>query len=133
MRGAALCSCQKPLRNFESFLPWSWPRPPYAPKFIINTIGAVHIARRDAYAHIFSDFFDKDFLEDKLKNLQAPVLLVWGKQDQILHVSAAPIWQAGLPNCQTIIWDDLGHVPSYEAPKRTAGAMHTFIASSSVS
>ena len=116
------------LAEFREFFAMVMAKPPYMPKFILNTIAEGHVARREAYAHIFSDFFDKDFLEDKLKNLKAPVLLIWGQQDRVLHVSAAPIWQAGLKNCQTIIWDDLGHVPSMEAPKRTVNAMNKFIA-----
>ncbi|MCF6221102.1 MAG: alpha/beta hydrolase [Robiginitomaculum sp.] len=113
--------------EFFAFLDMVMVKRPYIPKFALNTMADVHISRRDAYAHIFQDFFDKDFLEDQLHKIQAPTLLVWGKQDQILSVSAAPIWQAGIKNCQTVIYDDLGHVPSMEATKRTMGALVAFV------
>jgi len=116
------------LAEFREFFAMVMAKPPYMPKFILNTIGDNHIARRAAYEHIFNDFFDKDLLENKLKNLKAPALLIWGKQDRILHVSAAPIWQAGIPNCQTVTMDDIGHVPSMEAQKRTITAMNDFLA-----
>ncbi|MCF6275066.1 MAG: alpha/beta fold hydrolase, partial [Robiginitomaculum sp.] len=86
-----------------------------------------HLARRDSYEHIFNDFFDTGLMEDELQNIQAPTLLVWGKKDQILSVSAAPIWQAGIPNCRTVIYDDLGHVPSMEDMKRTMGTLVAFV------
>ncbi|MCF6275232.1 MAG: alpha/beta hydrolase [Robiginitomaculum sp.] len=113
--------------EFHAFFDLVMAKPPYMPKFIKNTIADNHIARRDAYAHIFEDFFNTGLLENQLKNIQAPTLQIWGKQDQILHPSAAPIWQAGIPNCQTIIWDDLGHVPSMEATGRTVDAVREFV------
>ena len=60
------------LAEFREFFAMVMAKPPYAPNFILNTIGEAHIARRNAYAHIFNDFFDKDFLEDKLDKLTAP-------------------------------------------------------------
>jgi len=113
--------------EFHAFFDLVMAKPPYAPQFIKNTIADNHIARRTAYAHIFNDFFDSDFLEDKLGDIKAPTLLVWGKKDQILHVSAVPIWEAGIADCQTVIWDDLGHVPSMEDTKRTVGVVKGFV------
>ena len=113
--------------EFVEFMGLVMAKPPFTPKFILRTMAHNHVSRRASYAHIFEDFFDKDFLENDLKNIKAPTLLIWGRQDQILHVSAAEIWQAGIKNCQTIIWDDLGHVPNFEAPKRTVGAMRAFL------
>ena len=112
--------------EFYQFLDMAMEKPPYMPKFIRKALARNHLSRVDSYAHIFNDFFDHDFLEDKLGEIKVPVLLIWGRKDKILHVSAVPIWQAGLPNCKTIIWDDLGHIPSYEAPKRTAKAIRAF-------
>ncbi len=113
--------------EFVAFMKLVMAKPPFTPKFIMNTMGAVHISRRNAYAHIFEDFFDKDTLKNDLKDIKAPTLLIWGRKDQILHVSAASIWQKGIKNCQTIIWDDLGHVPSFEDTKRTVKAMRVFL------
>ena len=113
--------------EFVDFFDMVMAKPPYMPKFIRNTIADNHISRRDAYAHIFEDFFNTGLLENKLKNIKAPTLLIWGKQDQILSVSAVPIWEAGIADCKTIIWDDLGHVPSMEAMKRTVGALTGFV------
>ncbi len=113
--------------EFITFMGMVMAKPPFTPKFILKTMAHNHVSRRNAYAHIFEDFFDKDFLEDDLKHIKAPTLLIWGQQDQILHVSAVPIWEDGIENCQTIVWDDLGHVPSFEAPKRTVNAIKDFL------
>lgn len=115
--------------DFNALLELIMAKPPYIPGFIRRTLARYHMSRNPDYAHIFKDFFDKDTLEDKLGDITAPVLLIWGRQDQILHVSAAPIWQKGLKSCQTLIWDDLGHIPAVEDPARTANAISTFIAS----
>ncbi|MBL4871729.1 MAG: alpha/beta hydrolase [Robiginitomaculum sp.] len=113
--------------EFKEFMGLVMAKPPFTPKFILNAMAHNHISRCAPYTHIFDDFFDKDFLENDLGKIKAPTLLIWGRKDQILHVSAAAIWQDGLPNCQTIIWDDLGHVPSFEDTKRTIGAVREFL------
>lgn len=100
---------------------------PPMPGFLFKALAGMHISRRDSHDHIFNDFFDSDFLEDDLQHIKAPTLLVWGRKDEILNISAVPIWEAGLADCTTIIWDDIGHVPMFEAPQRTAEAMKSFL------
>ncbi|PHR94215.1 MAG: hypothetical protein COA69_01055 [Robiginitomaculum sp.] len=114
-------------KDFHKFIDMTMAKRPYTPGFILKTLGKVHISRKADYSHIFDDFFDTARMENKVKDIKAPTLLIWGEKDQILHVSTVPMWQKGVPDCKTIIWDDLGHVAMFEAPERTADAMKAFL------
>ena len=61
--------------------------------------------------------------------MRAKTLIIWGANDQILHVSSVEKFQKGLSNCSTVILDQCGHVPYLEKPKETKRAYKDFLAS----
>lgn len=68
-------------------------------------------------------------LRDRLPQITAPTLLLWGKQDRILGTQdAVPMAQA-IPQAQLQWIDNSGHVPHLEQPLATANAILAFIAS----
>lgn len=67
-------------------------------------------------------------LEDELFKITVPTLVLWGEQDQLIHKSALYCWIEGISHSQHTMWDDLGHMPMVEAPKRTAERVKTFLA-----
>ncbi|MDQ6746642.1 MAG: alpha/beta fold hydrolase [Candidatus Dormibacteraeota bacterium] len=64
---------------------------------------------------------------DRLPQMEVPSLFVWGEKDWLVparfehHVSTA------LPNAQSVIFEDCGHVPQYEFPERTNSVIREFI------
>ena len=52
-----------------------------------------------------------------LSNAIFPVLLLWGKQDTIVHYSAAADTLAALPISKLISYDECGHCPNFEYPE----------------
>jgi pimeloyl-ACP methyl ester carboxylesterase len=66
-------------------------------------------------------------LSKRLYRLQTPTLLVWGEQDRLMRADAyGARWQALLPNAQTVIIADAGHMLPYERPEALANAIMTF-------
>jgi len=62
-----------------------------------------------------------------LPGLQLPVLVIWGDKDRILHVSTTEVLKRSLPDAETIIMKDCGHVPMLERPQETAEYYAAFL------
>jgi len=64
----------------------------------------------------------------RLVAIKVPVLILWGKRDQLIPVANARWFARALPQAQTIIYPDLGHIPMEEAPARTARDLAAWLA-----
>jgi pimeloyl-ACP methyl ester carboxylesterase len=53
-----------------------------------------------------------------VKAIQCPTLVLWGKEDVLIHVSMADSF-AMIPNSNVILYDKVGHVPQEEIPDRS--------------
>ena len=58
---------------------------------------------------------DYDF-RDRLDDVQVPVLLVWGEDDNLVPVKDADEFERLIPNARKVIFEDTGHVPMLERP-----------------
>lgn len=54
-----------------------------------------------------------------IRKVTAPTLILWGRDDKVIPVSAAEWFSANLPNARVTILDDVGHIPMEEAPDRS--------------
>lgn len=115
--------------DFRAFYAMTMARPPWFPGMALYAVGQRYIAQRAQLAHIFKDFFGVDMLDDQLANIRVPVLVVWGRHDRLIHVSAADVWARGIPGAKKVVYDDLGHMPMLEAPARSARDILSFIES----
>ncbi len=114
-------------REFRRFYGMTMKRPPWMPGMALAAIGQRYIAQRAQLAHIFKDFFGVGPLDEQLADIRVPTLVLWGRHDQLLHVSAAARWAQGIPGAQLVVYDDLGHMPMLEAPARSARDVLAFI------
>ena len=57
---------------------------------------------------------EEDFLNDRLGEIKKPTLIVWGKQDGLLPVADAEIFNKGIAASELVIFDNCGHVPQLE-------------------
>lgn len=64
--------------------------------------------------------------ENRLSKIQQKTLILWGKQDRILGVKAAQLFEQNLPNSQLQWIDRCGHVPHLEQAKITAQLIFDF-------
>ena len=71
-------------------------------------------------------FGEKGFW-DRLPNLETPALFIWGRRDRLVpHGFARHVSQA-LPNAETVVFPDCGHVPQFELPDQTHAYIRDFL------
>ena len=102
-------------------------RPPWLPHIARIHIADRYIQRRERFEQIFTDFFHKGLLDERLPDITTPSLILWGKQDQIIHGDNAEKWQSLIPGSVLKIWDDIGHMPMLEVPKDSAKIYREFL------
>lgn len=113
--------------EFDTFYGMTMAKAPYIPSFILEAVSEKYQARREELIEIFQDFHGKHMLQPVLNEIQAPVLLLWGDQDQLLHVSAVDVWKAGIKNISIKIWPGIGHMPMVEIPAESAEVYQAFL------
>lgn len=113
--------------QFDAFYAMTMARPPFVPSVVLEAVSEKYINGRARLEKIFADFHASDYLETQLPQLQAPAMLWWGDQDRLLHVSAVPVWQAGIAHLQTHIFPGIGHMPMMEVPAESARIYRDFL------
>ena len=59
---------------------------------------------------------DYDF-RDHLSRVEAPTLLVWGREDNLVPVEDAGEYERLMPNARKVVLENTGHVPMIERPQ----------------
>jgi pimeloyl-ACP methyl ester carboxylesterase len=75
---------------------------------------------------------DYDF-RDRLDDVKVPVLLVWGREDNLVPVQDADEFERLIPDARKVILDDTGHVPMLERPETFNELVVDFLAEPDVS
>ncbi|RYC10400.1 alpha/beta fold hydrolase [Nocardioides zhouii] len=113
--------------DFPAFYALTMARPPYVPGFVRAAIATDYVARRDDYEEIFTDLFDVATLDERLGEITAPTLVMWGEQDRLVHPSTAQVWADGIAGARIVRYPDAGHMPMLELPGRTASDYRSFL------
>ena len=69
-------------------------------------------------------------MDDHWKNMHTiaiPVLIEWGKYDELIPVEIAQRFHRDLPNDTLIVYSNAGHVPMEEIPEQTAQDARVFL------
>ena len=114
-------------QEFSSFYAMTMNKPPFVPEFVLEAISDKYQQRREQLRHIFSHRREQDLLDESLKEIAAPTLLLWGKEDRLIHVSSVSVWEAGIERIQTKTWPGIGHMPMLEIPGKSAFVYRGFI------
>ncbi len=100
----------------EPFLPWP----------IHSVMARKYIERNDFNQKMFGDLeksstFDNQKVQDKiLEGLKMPVFVIWGDKDRLIHVSSVEVYKKRLPQVETVILKDCGHLPMLEQSEESA-------------
>jgi pimeloyl-ACP methyl ester carboxylesterase len=113
--------------EFDTFYSMTMAQAPYIPDFILEAVSEKYQQRREELHEIFLDFHAQDSLQPLLGDIEVPVLLLWGDQDQLLHVSAVDVWQAGIKDISVKVWPGIGHMPMVEIPAESAAVYREFL------
>ncbi|MEY3539042.1 MAG: hypothetical protein RL188_459 [Bacteroidota bacterium] len=63
----------------------------------------------------------------KIKNINQPTLIIWGKHDQLISYQNASLFKKDIRNSRMLVLDNVGHIPMEEAPVQVADAILEFI------
>jgi pimeloyl-ACP methyl ester carboxylesterase len=67
-------------------------------------------------------------IEDRLAEIAAPTLIVWGENDRVVPPQDAPRFAELVAGSQLVWFEDTGHVPMLEAPARFNRVVDEFLA-----
>ena len=67
-----------------------------------------------------------------LREIEAPTLLVWGRQDTLVPLSAGDVMRQEIPDSRLLVIDGAGHVPMFEGVAQTNAALLSFLAGEEV-
>jgi abhydrolase domain-containing protein 6 len=113
-------------KEFAEFYAMTMAKPPYVPRVVLDALAEDYIAKRQQLQQIFGDYSSSPLLAERLPQLYQSTLLIWGEEDEIIHVSGSENWKT-IPNLEMEIWSDLGHMPMLEDPNRTAECYLRFL------
>lgn len=66
-------------------------------------------------------------LSDRIKTMDVPTLVLWGKEDAVVPFAVAKAYAARIPGAEMVVLPEAGHSPQMEAPVRVADAVKTFL------
>jgi len=114
-------------QEFDDFYAMTMEQPPYVPGFVLEAISQKFQQRRQQLARIFSDIRIEDALDSSLHEINTPVLLLWGEQDRLIHVSSVAVWEQGVGDIQVKTWPGVGHLAMLEIPRQSADVYRQFL------
>lgn len=92
-------------------------RPPQVPRALMRLLAAQRIANAQLEQGIFRALTD-DSVEERVRGLETPALIVWGEEDRIIPAAAGEVLAGLLVNSQLIRLPQVGHLPMLECPER---------------
>lgn len=80
------------------------------------------VARRHVNEHLFRQLMqhESDQALPAFSSVAAPTLVLWGVEDQALHVSCADTFKQLIPHADVVRLEGIGHLPMVETPHVTA-------------
>jgi pimeloyl-ACP methyl ester carboxylesterase len=84
---------------------------------LVDQFMTARVAANDGYtinAIIESIKRKEDFLNERLGEIKKPTLIIWGKQDGLLPVSDAAVFNKGIGGSEMVVFDACGHAPQFE-------------------
>ena len=69
----------------------------------------------------------EDFLDDTVKTIKRPTLIVWGREDGLTPVADAERFQKDIAGSKMVVFDQCGHVPNVEKPGEFNAAVIKFL------
>ena len=107
---------------------------PFLPTELLNVMEQRQIKRYPVYKKIADGLMHtqkmmgKGMFKMALKTFRMPTLILWGDTDPVFDVRVTKELEENIKYTKTVILNNVGHVPIFEAPKESANAYLTFLA-----
>jgi pimeloyl-ACP methyl ester carboxylesterase len=113
--------------GFERLLDFVFVKRPPIPRAVERYLADEAIVNRAFNEKIGRDFAVAPLaLENEVKGLPVPTLIVWGDHDRLVDVSGADVLKSVLPQAEVVVMLDVGHIPMVERPEESAKAFLRF-------
>ncbi len=89
------------------------------PRRFLDVLAQERIRNQDLEQRIFKQL-GADSVEQRIRGLATPALIVWGAQDRVLHPGSAGILQQLLTKSDAILMPGVGHLPMLEQSEKCA-------------
>lgn len=116
--------------DFDKLMDFVMEQRPFAPWPVTAVMEEQAMARQSINDQIFEAILSSGEqldLSGILPAIEAPTLIVWGKQDRVLAPENAEVFAAGIEDSTVVLLDGVGHVPMLEVPEQSAQLWHEFL------
>jgi pimeloyl-ACP methyl ester carboxylesterase len=86
------------------------------------------VAREQACRLTWKPYMHDPALPHLLERVALPALIVWGREDAIVPVSAGEAYQRALQNSRLVVFDECGHHPEIEQADSVGRVVQEFLA-----
>jgi pimeloyl-ACP methyl ester carboxylesterase len=70
---------------------------------------------------------DNSSVQDHVREISVPTLILWGKEDRALSVAAAGEFHAAIRNSKLVVYPNTGHLPQEEVAGESAADVRSFL------
>lgn len=116
--------------DFERLMDFALEEKPFVPWPVLGVMEERAIANREVNELIFAAIRDTGFeprFRTTIAQIQAPVLVIWGKEDRVINYRNGEVFAATIPDARLEVMEGIGHAPMVEAPEESAELVRAFI------
>lgn len=107
--------------QFEQTLSLVFTEQPFLPYPVLHAAEADALRLAPSNERLWNEQLkDRYLLNDRIGELYAPTLALWGGNDRLFDVSGLQVLNARLKNLRAEVLPNIGHLPMMEAPKKTS-------------
>lgn len=113
--------------DYKAMMNYVMVEPPYIPGFLIDVLAEAKIKRKSIEQKMLKDLTADADQMVILAEIHSPTLILWGKQDRVLHVENAELLHEKIPGSRKVLFEQTGHVPMVEKPEEKSKYFREFL------
>jgi pimeloyl-ACP methyl ester carboxylesterase len=78
-------------------------------------------------AALRADTDREEAMFDRASEINAPTLILWGADDQLIYATAADTFASRIPKARKVVYPSVGHIPMEEIPDAVAADIRAFV------
>ena len=113
------------VKEFQEVMALGMSKPPFIPTPMLEVLAQERIQNAALEERIFQKIINHS-VEDQIRGMETPTLIVFGNQDRIISIETANVLRKLLPDSKVVIVQNAGHVPMFEQPRECANDYVSF-------
>ncbi len=112
--------------DYRRMLAVAMVKPIYIPGFMLSLLLEDKLRRAKIERKVLADIQHSFDQREVLTRIRVPSLIIWGREDRVVHVDDAQLLHQSIQGSRKIVLDQVGHVPMVERPKQVATLCQQF-------